>query len=101
MTAGAKTPRHYRHIRSSYHLAQMRIGKMKSVNHSNRQSGFFDLGMSLLVLAIAGGVVYGVENSHAEKTAANQQELASQQVVHPAMADASGINESAAGTASQ
>ena len=40
---------------------------MKSVNRSKRQSGFFDLGISLIVLALAGGVVYGVESSQGEQ----------------------------------
>ena len=45
---------------------------MKQVNRSRRQSGFFDLGMSLLVIAIAGGVVYGVESAQQEQVAAAQ-----------------------------
>ena len=45
---------------------------MKSVNRSKRQSGFFDLGISLIVLAVAGGVVYGVENSRGEQVAVEQ-----------------------------
>ena len=49
---------------------------MKSVHHSKAQRGFFDLGMSLLVLALAGGVIYGAESSHAEQLAAEQQAVA-------------------------
>ena len=46
---------------------------MKSIHHSQAQRGFFDLGMSLLVLALAGGVIYGAESTHAEQLAAEQQ----------------------------
>ena len=42
---------------------------MKSIHHSQAQRGFFDLGMSLLVLALAGGVIYGAESAHAEQQA--------------------------------
>ena len=47
---------------------------MKSIQHSPRQLGFFDLGMSFLVLALAGGVIYGAESLRAE-----QQSLAAVQ----------------------
>ena len=40
---------------------------MKSKHPAKRQRGFFDLGLSVLVLALAGGVVYGVESSRAEQ----------------------------------
>ncbi|MGD8351086.1 MAG: hypothetical protein PVI79_17695 [Gammaproteobacteria bacterium] len=55
---------------------------MKSLNRSNRQSGFVDLGMSLIVILLAGGVAYGVESSKAE-----QQNIAT---VQPSMAESSG-----------
>ena len=43
---------------------------MKAPDKSKNQSGFFDLGISLLVLAIAGGSIYLIEHPHTEKTAA-------------------------------
>ena len=60
---------------------------MKSPNRSSRQSGFFDFGMSLLILAVAGGVVYGVESSRSEQIAAQQHRLAAEQAEPTAMAE--------------
>ena len=52
---------------------------MKSIHNSARQRGFFDLGLSLLVLALAGGVIYGAESSRTE-----QQSIAAVQAEQPA-----------------
>jgi hypothetical protein len=74
---------------------------MKSLNQSNRQSGFFDLGMSLIVIAIAGGVIYGAESSHAEQIAASRPAVTTEQAVQPATSEVS-LNQTAdAGAALQ
>lgn len=49
---------------------------MKSVNRSKRQSGFFDLGISLIVLTLAGGVVYGVESSRSGQVVVEESQEA-------------------------
>ena len=36
---------------------------MKAGNKSRKQSGFFDLGLSLVVMAIAGGSAYAIETT--------------------------------------
>jgi hypothetical protein len=43
---------------------------MKSHNISRKQFGFFDLGLSLLVLALAGSSVYLIESNHPEASTA-------------------------------
>ena len=60
---------------------------MKSLNRSMRQSGFFDFGMSLFILAVAGGVVWGTESSRLEQTATQQQEIVVEQTGQTAMAE--------------
>ncbi len=50
---------------------------MKNFNtasgNSSRQSGFFDMGISLLILALAGSAVYITERSQDEKAASLQE----------------------------
>ena len=46
---------------------------MKKRNTTKKQSGFFDLGLSLLILAVAGGSVYFAEQEQAEKYAQQQE----------------------------
>ncbi|MCP4983491.1 MAG: hypothetical protein GY935_23700 [Gammaproteobacteria bacterium] len=55
---------------------------MKSLNKANKQAGFFDLGLSLLILAIAGVTVVSIESSQLEKTevTANPQPAAIEMV---------------------
>ncbi|MCP4877621.1 MAG: hypothetical protein GY896_19365 [Gammaproteobacteria bacterium] len=55
---------------------------MKSPDKANKQAGFFDLGLSLLVLAIAGVTVVSVETTQLEKTevAANPRPAAIEMV---------------------
>jgi hypothetical protein len=43
---------------------------MKTTDKSKNQSGFFDLGISLLILVIAGGSAYFSEPAHTDKTVA-------------------------------
>lgn len=49
---------------------------MKCIHRSKRQQGFFDLGMSVLVFALAGGLIYGAETERTEQLAAEQQSVA-------------------------
>jgi hypothetical protein len=74
---------------------------MKPFDRSRRQSGFFDLGMSLFIIAIAGGVIYGAESSHAEPTAASRSGIATEQTVRPATTEISAHRTADAGTALQ
>jgi hypothetical protein len=50
---------------------------MKAHSKTTKQSGFFDLGLSLVILALAGGTVLLVESEQQEniETAANQQPM--------------------------
>jgi len=41
---------------------------MKTRNKTRKQSGFFDLGLSLVVMAIAGSSVYAIETGQPEDT---------------------------------
>ena len=45
----------------------------KAPGNSSKQSGFFDLGISLLILALAGSVAYIAERNHDEKMASLQE----------------------------
>jgi len=47
----------------------------KAPGNSSRQSGFFDLGISLLILAMSGSVVISVERNHDEKRASLQESV--------------------------
>jgi hypothetical protein len=49
---------------------------MKSYNGNNKQLGFFDLGLSLLILTLAGGSVYLAEKNRTETAALEQEEVA-------------------------
>lgn len=53
---------------------------MKVHSKSRKQSGFFDLGLSLVILALAGGTVLLTENTRQEntETAASQQTMTAQ-----------------------
>ena len=48
---------------------------MKSIHRAGRQSGFVDLGISLVVIALAGGVAYGVEHEAEVAPAQSTQEM--------------------------
>ena len=52
----------------------------KAHSKTNKQSGFFDLGLSLLILALAGGSVLLVESEQQENVeiAASQQTMTAQ-----------------------
>ena len=45
----------------------------EAAGSSLKQSGFFDLGISLLILAMAGSTVYVTERDHDEKMASMQE----------------------------
>jgi len=45
----------------------------KAPGNSSKQSGFFDLGISLLILAMSGSAVYVAERNHDEKVASLQE----------------------------
>ena len=45
----------------------------KASGRSSKQSGFFDLGISLLILAMAGSAVFITERNHDEKTTSLQE----------------------------
>ena len=45
----------------------------KAPGNRSRQSGFFDLGISLLILAMSGSAVYVAERNHDEKVASLQE----------------------------
>lgn len=70
-------------------------------NRSNRQSGFFDFGMSLFVIALASGVIYGVEGSHEEQIAASRPGIAAEQTVQTATTEISANRTADTGTALQ
>jgi hypothetical protein len=61
---------HHWHLNSHF-IKRKNI--MKTPNKSKNQSGFFDLGISLLILVIAGGSVYFSEKAHTEKTVAHPE----------------------------
>jgi hypothetical protein len=52
---------------------------MKSYNVNKKQTGFFDLGLSLLILTLAGGSVYLAEKQKTD-VAALEQETAAEPV---------------------
>ena len=45
----------------------------KAPGNSSKQSGFFDLGISLLILTLAGSAAYIAERNHDEKAASLQE----------------------------
>ena len=45
----------------------------KAPGNSSKQFGFFDLGISLLILAMSGSAVYVAERNHDEKVASLQE----------------------------
>ena len=45
----------------------------KAPGNSSKQSGFFDLGISLLILAMSGSAAYVAEQNHDEKMASLQE----------------------------
>ena len=45
----------------------------KAPGNSSKQTGFFDLGISLLILALAGSAAYIAERSHDQKMASLQE----------------------------
>ena len=45
----------------------------KAPGNSSKQSGFFSLGISLLILAMSGSAVYVAERNHDEKMASLQE----------------------------
>jgi hypothetical protein len=49
---------------------------MKTLYTPPQQLGFFDLGLSFLILAIAGGSVYFIEHDQAEKLAQQREQTA-------------------------
>ena len=55
---------------------------MKSYNVNTKQFGFFDLGLSLLILTLAGGSVYLTEKNRTD-TAVLEQETATETVERP------------------
>jgi hypothetical protein len=57
---------------------------MKTIHHSTPQRGFFDLGISILVLALAGGFLYIDESSHAERLSTEEQAIADAEQAAPA-----------------
>jgi len=56
---------------------------MKAHSKTNKQRGFFDLGLSLLILAVAGGTVLLTESARQEntETAVNQQTMTAEVVL--------------------
>jgi len=55
------------------HQQQHEEIQMKSYNVNKKQLGFFDLGLSVLILALAGGSVYFTEKDADEKYAQQQE----------------------------
>jgi hypothetical protein len=45
----------------------------KAPGYSSKQSGFFDLGISLLILALSGSTVFIIERNHDEQMASLQE----------------------------
>jgi hypothetical protein len=82
-------------------LLEMGKQKMKSLNRSNRQAGFVDLGMSLVVIMLAGGIAYGIESSPADQVAASRPGIAAEQSVQPATTEISANRTADAGQALQ
>ncbi len=69
---------------------------MKTKHYAKPQRGFFDFGMSVLVLALAGGFIYGAESSRAE-----QQSIAAVQVEQDISSGVSAGNETVVAEALQ
>jgi hypothetical protein len=65
---------------------------MKSIKPTTKQRGFFDLGLSVLVLALAGGVIYGVENTHEAQLAAQSQQQQEPQPAQVAAPESTGTD---------
>ena len=65
---------------------------MKTIHHSKPQRGFFDLGISAVVLVLAGALFYGAESSQAEPLAAEEQAVPAEQQAGSAGSSASDEN---------
>jgi hypothetical protein len=57
------------------HIASIPVSLSSVPDKSKNQSGFFDFGISLLILVIAGGSVYFSELAHTDKTAARLESI--------------------------